>query len=445
MIVFIAITPNFYKIDLSNGQCIISSQQRLLSQNYIQLVASVSVEKSGINVLNKMNVLNYIRRNGASGRAEIARCLGLSIPTVMNISQSFIDAGTIREVGLGESSGGKPPMLLAMIPDACYSIGVDIGATKITAIVADCNASIVYKKNYGSKRGLSKDVILEYITGVIRETLGESPVDEKKIIGIGIGMPGLIDARSGEVLFSPDFGLENMHIIATIENMFSRKTHIENVTQAIAVGEKLFGICKDTENFMCVGLGYGIGSAIVTNGRLYKGRRGFAGELGHIVMDRNGPICDCGGRGCLEAISSGNAIARRAKERLRNGGGAAILKLAGGDIDAVEARTVFDAAKSGDVTAIEIVENAIEYLGIAIAGMITMLDPEFIILSGGITHAGNFLTDRLERAVERHKMSCYGSGARIVISEFGSDAAAIGAASLILNRWIECGGNPNLL
>jgi predicted NBD/HSP70 family sugar kinase len=264
-------------------------------------------------------------------------------------------------------------------------------------------------------------------------------------MGIGIGMPGLIDARSGEVLFSPDFGLENMHIIAAIERRFEKKTMIENVTQAIAVGEKYYGICKDTENFLCVGLGYGIGSAIVTNGQLYKECSGFAGELGHIVMDKNGPKRDCGGHGCLEAISSGNAIAKCAKERVAMGEQTSILKLADGNIDAIEARTVFDAAKSGDAIATAIVENAIEYLGIAIAGMITMLDLEFIVLSGGMTHAGKFLTDRLEHYVYRNKMRYSGQGAKIVISEFGSDAAAIGAASLILNRWIECGGNPNSL
>ncbi|MDR0651907.1 MAG: ROK family transcriptional regulator [Synergistaceae bacterium] len=404
----------------------------------------MSLDKSSINVLNKRNVLNYIRRNGASGRAEIARSLGLSVPTVMNISQVFIDLGAIREVGLGESSGGKPPMLLDMVPDACCSIGVDIGATKITAIVADCNAAVIYKKIYGSKRGLSKSVILEYVIDIINETINSSSVDEKKIMGMGIGMPGLIDAHSGEVLFSPDFGLENMHIIAAIERRFGKKTMIENVTQAIAVGEKYYGICKDTENFLCVGLGYGIGSAIVANGQLYKGCSGFAGELGHIVMDKNGPKCDCGGHGCLEAISSGNAIAKCAKERVRKGERTSILDMAG-NIDDIEAKTVFDAAKAGDAIAASIVENAIEYLGIAIAGMITMLDLEFIVLSGGITHAGKFLIDRLKSYVDRHKMRYSGQGTRIVISKFGSDAAAIGAASLILSRWIECGGNPNAL
>ncbi|MDR1580485.1 MAG: ROK family protein [Synergistaceae bacterium] len=219
---------------------------------------------------------------------------------------------------------------------------------------------------------------------------------------------------------------------------------IENVTQAIAVGEKYYGICKDTENFLCVSYGYGIGSAIVTNGRLYKGCRGFAGELGHIVMDKNGPRCDCGGYGCLEAISSRNAIAKCAKERVGRGERTSILELAG-NIGGIEAKTVLDAAKAGDAVASSIVENAIEYLGIAIAGMITMLDLEVIVMSGGITHAGKFLTDRLERHVERHKMRYSGQDAKIVISKFGSDAAAIGAASLILNRWVECGGNPNAL
>ncbi|MDR1376511.1 MAG: ROK family transcriptional regulator, partial [Synergistaceae bacterium] len=279
----------------------------------------MKVGKSLINTLNRRDVLNYIRYNGASGRAEIARSIGLSIPTVMNIAQGFIEQGVIREVGLGESSGGKPPMLLDFIPEAYYSIGVDVGATKVTAIIVDCNAHVVYKKVHSSKRGLSKDVILKYITEIIDETLASSPVEGNDIIGIGIGMPGLIDARSGEVLFSPDFGLENMHVIAAIEKKFKKKTCIENVTQAIAVGEKYYGICKGTENFMCVGLGYGIGAAIVLNGQLYKGCRGFAGEFGHVVMDAKGPKCDCGGRGCLEALSSGNAVARTAKERVGNG------------------------------------------------------------------------------------------------------------------------------
>ncbi|MDR1377012.1 MAG: ROK family protein, partial [Synergistaceae bacterium] len=154
-----------------------------------------------------------------------------------------------------------------------------------------------------------------------------------------------------------------------------------------------------------------------------------------------GPKCDCGGRGCLEAISSGNAVARTAKERVGSGAESAILALANGDLNSIEAKTVFDAARSGDSLALEIADQAIEYLGIALAGMITILDIEFIVLSGGMTHAGGFLTERLDASVNRHKMSYIGQNTKIVISEFGSDAAAIGAASLILNRWIECGGN----
>jgi glucokinase-like ROK family protein len=412
---------------------------------FVRGVEPMKADKSMINILNKQKILNYIRYNGASGRAEIARNVGLSIPTVMNISQAFIDQGIIQEVGLGESSGGKPPMLLDFIPEAYYSIGVDVGATKVTTILVDCNAHIIYKKVYRSKRGRSKDVILRYITDIVEETLAaakESSIGEEKIIGIGIGMPGLIDARSGEVLFSPDFGLENMHIIAAIEKHFGKRTCIENVSRATAVGEKYYGICKDTENFMCVSLGYGIGAALVLNGQLYKGYCGFAGEFGHIVMDVNGPQCDCGCCGCLEAISSGNAIARTAKESIQSGAQTTILELAEGNLDAIEAKTVFDAARSGDFLALEIIGNATEYLAIALAGMITMLDLEFVVLSGGITHAGDFLIERLANSVYRHKMRTIGLRTKIVVSEFGSDAAAIGAASLILNRWIECGGNP---
>lgn len=400
----------------------------------------MKVDKTLINTLNKQNVINIIRDNGPIFKAEISRVTGLSIPTIMKMTDEFIQKGLVREVGKGESSGGKPPQLIEFVPDAHYIIGVDIGTTNIVSVVMDMSAVIISKKITPTGVENPPNVVIDRIINAIDKTLENSKIKKEKILGIGIGMPGLLDSQSGLVLFSPDFKWENVDLIGPIKEKFGMTVIIDNVTRAMAMGEKWFGLGHGISNYMCINLGYGIGSAIVVDGELYSGSSGSSGEFGHMTLEKNGPLCDCGNYGCLEALASANAITKKAKFLIDKGENTSILKLAGGNADNIEAKTVFDASKQGDVLALEIVHEAAEYIGIALANIINLVDPELIILEGGVARAGDILSEIIQKVVGRRKMKYAGSHTTIAISELGENAAAIGSASFLLKRLIENGG-----
>lgn len=402
----------------------------------------MKVDKTLINSINKQNVLNIIRNNGPIYKAEIARMTGLSIPTIMKITDDFIDKKLIREIGKGESNGGKPPELLELIPDSNFIIGVDIGTTYITAIAMDMTAKIISKTSVPTKIKDTIENVITRISDVIEETIIQSGVNERRILGVGIGMPGILNDKAGKVLFSPDFGWEDIDFISSLRKRgIKLPILIENVTRVMALGERLFGAAKNIDNFICINLGYGIGSAIVIQGELYKGSSGTSGEFGHIMMEKNGPLCSCGNYGCLEALASANAISVKARTLLEKGEKSSIYEIVSGDLASIDAKTVFDAARKSDMLACKIILEATEYIGIAIANTIDFFDPELIILEGGVAKAGEILLENIKTTVASRKMKYAGKNTELRISEMGSDSATIGAAALLLKVLIENGGD----
>jgi len=395
------------------------------------------VDKSVINSLNRKTVLNVIRDHKSIGRAEIARMTNLSLPTVMKICEDLISNQLVKEIGKGKSAGGKPPKLLEFVADSYSSIGIDIGTTNITCVRVDCNGTIVKKNVIPTNHSRSYAELLQLLINCV-DSVSDSP---NPILGIGIGMPGIIEPQTGDIIFSPNFGYKNINISSPLRNHFNKPVLIDNVTRVMAVAEKNFGVCKGIDNFVCVNLGYGIGSAIMVNGQLYTGKCGSAGEIGHTLIDPNGPKCTCGRNGCLEAMASANSIVRYAKKKLREGVSSIILDMVSNRIDLIEAKNIYDAAKLGDRFALQIVNQAIHYLGIGLATIVTLLDPDCIVLEGGVSRAGNILLDGLNKWIDELKMPFCGKNTKLVVSEFGTEAAAIGAASLVLDKFLYYGGD----
>jgi glucokinase-like ROK family protein len=400
----------------------------------------MKVDKRLIAKLNKSNVIDLIRKEGPINKAEIARLTGLSIPTVMKISDEFMQNHLVQIVGKGESNGGKRPELMQLISDANYIVGVDIGRSRTTAIVMDLSGKVISKKTMETGETQPVDVLVQRIINLISQTIYECKIAEEKLLGMGIVTPGLIDIETKIIIFSPDFGWENIDIVTPIKNKFNLPVHLENSNRAVAMGEKWFGAAKDSSHFICINWGHGIGSAIIENGEFNRGNSGSSGEFGHITLKKEGPLCECGNRGCLEALASGNAIARDAKAAIAQGGHSKILEIVDYDTRKINAKEVFDAAKLGDELANEIIDQAIEYIGIGLASYINLLDPDLIVLSGGIVNAADIFLDKLKKVSKLHQMKFAGRKVKFRLGGLGEDAAAIGAASIILKDFIEQGG-----
>lgn len=404
----------------------------------------IKVDKFLIATMNKRSVIDMIRTKGPINKAEIARVTDLSIPTVMKLTDEFIKNGLIHVTGKGESSGGKRPELLEFISNVYYIVGVDVGRNTLKALIMDLDGSVISKKVKSTGDDTSPEIVIKSLIELIEMTIADSGIQREKILGMGIGMPGLLDIESGLVLFSPDFQWENVDLVEPIQNYFSMSIHLENSNRAQAMGEKWFGAGINSDYFICVNIGHGIGSAIVEQGEFYRGSCGSSGELGHITMEKNGPRCECGNYGCLEVLASGHAIAEKAKDQIKSGSTSQILDMAMGSIENIDAKVVFEASKLGDPLAKGLVKDAVEYIGIGLATYINLLDPDMIILAGGVVNAGDVLIDGIKEVIKVRQMKFAGRKVKIRVAKLGADATAVGAASLVLKRFIESGGNPEI-
>jgi len=391
-----------------------------------------------IHKINTVKVLNVIRNCNRISRADVARTTGLSAPTVSRIVEDLIDADLVQETGEGDSQGGRRPTLLQFAGALNRIIGIDLGTTNIYGVLCDLNAKILVEKSRPTCVAKGFRSIIRRTSELIEELEASSGPRSRPVLGVGLAVAGLIDRERNVVEFSPDFHWENVDVQRELARRHSIPIVFDNVTRVMALGEICFGVGKRFRNFVCVNVGYGIGGGIVIDGEPVFGPRGIAGEIGHMTLDRNsGRLCDCGNFGCLEALASGNAIAKEARARLQAGEDSVLRTMCGDAIDGVTAEMVANAAKKGDPMALDIFHRAAEYLGIGIAALINLLDPEAVVIGGGVAQAGDLLFDIVRKTVSLRALSKIADDAAILPASFGMKAAAMGAVALVLNKVIN--------
>jgi glucokinase-like ROK family protein len=391
-----------------------------------------------INHLNKVNILKILRNAGTLSRADIARISGLSAPTVSRIIEGLLAEGLVRRVGEGESQGGRPPKLLKFSARENFIIGIDLGTTNIYGILSDFDARIIAEVKRPTHIEEGFEGVMRRTADVVGELIAEPTVPNKRIYGIGMAVAGLINRKRNIVEFSPDFHWHNVDVVEAMSRVHPYPIICDNVTRVMAIGEFWYGLGKRFKHLICINVGYGIGAGIILNGKPLYGPLGLAGEFGHITLEKDSPVqCECGNFGCLEALASGNAIAKAARSRLRQGNRSLILDLCGGDADKVTAEIVADAAKRGDAVAWDVFEQAVEYLGIGIAGLVNIFSPEAVVIGGGVAQAGDILFEKVRKTVNARALSKISSEVLIGPATFGMKAAAMGAVSLILSDVIN--------
>lgn len=381
----------------------------------------------------KLQILNIIRRSGAVSRHDIAKVTHLSKGTVGEAVDDLLHRGFIREIGLGESSGGRKPVLLELKPEAAYAIGVDFEATSIMAVVVDFTGNLIASVKGKIETEDDKLTIVRKIIESIHQVIDKSGISTEKMLGIGLGVPGLIDSRKGiSISYYSLPGWRDVHIGDLVRLEFELPTYIEKNMRTMALAEKWFGQARNVDNMICLGVRSGIGLGVVVDGKLFRGVSESAGEIGHMTVDRTGPKCMCGNRGCLQELASGRAIVARIKKRMKNGESSKIDKLVKGNWKKITPEIVIQAAKSGDGIALEIAKETGEYLGLAIANIINLFNPELIILAGNLVSAGELILSRIRETVEERALEVPRKVVRITLSELGDNIGALGAAALIM-------------
>lgn len=323
----------------------------------------------------------------------------------------------------GSSQVGHPQIL----------VGIDIGGTKTAVAAAEIGGKIIAKAKIPTEVERGPNYTISRLTALVRRVLHDSNLSRPLAIGVGCGGP--LDPDEGVILSPPNLpGWDAIPLKRILQDEFGTYVYVDNDANAAALGEYRFGAGVGVDNMVYITVSTGIGGGIIVNGRLLQGIRASAGEIGHQTIIPNGVRCNCGNRGCLEALASGTAIARRAREALLNRRDSLMLRLAGGDIDKVTAETVVLAAKSRDPLALDIWNETIEYLSIGVANVITTLSPDMVVVGGGVSEAGDLLYPPLRDAVGKRVFLVPLDRVKIVPPELGGEVGVVGAVAVALQH-----------
>jgi predicted NBD/HSP70 family sugar kinase len=395
------------------------------------------VDKLLLAQANKYNVFGCLLKEGPINRAAIAKRTDLSVPTVMAITGELIEKGFVHSIGKGESSAGKPPEMLEVVQDAFYTLGVDLGRTAIRIVVNDALSHQAFCHKEATGDPFPADNFIARLEKLMLRIIKPFQKGGAKILGAGIAMPGLIESGTGLVINSPDFGWREVALQETLVRDLPFPVMVRNSNHALALNEN----GEDGDGYkstFCINLGYGIGAALIIGDELYSGAGGASGELGHSVVEKDGPLCKCGNFGCLEAVASGEAIARQAQALVAHHSKSKMAELCGGDPAKLEACMVFEAAAAGDESAEKILGLAADYIGIGLSTAVNVLDPDRVILCGGLMKNGPAFFDRIKARMDQHVMPRPGRHLNVMIGTKGEYSAAHGACKVLINSfWAE--------
>ena len=393
--------------------------------------------------LNEFQTLDALRRNGAMARSQLARLTGLTAPTVGVIVGSLLEQGLLleRESQPG-AVVGRRAVPLEINPRAGTAIGINLGVTHALMLAVDLNGQVQARARFDVRAEMSPQEMIDRLGAGIGG-LG-ADVTPMRRVGGGAGLHGLVNHDAGVLRFAPHFGWRDVPFTALLSRALGWPVVADNGVRCMALGELWFGAGRGVNNFVCVAVGTGIGSAIVLDGRLYRGVHGTAGEIGHVTIDVEGPQCHCGSYGCLETLASGPAIARRAVRLIKQGMPSAITAMVVA-LEDVTAETVARAAASGDAVAVRILQEAGTHLGIAVANLAKTLNPEMVLIGGGVSQAGERLLEPLRQGMVARALDEAARRLPVRRIALGGDAGALGAAALVLEKFFKGSTVPAVL
>ena len=379
--------------------------------------------------INRLAVLRTIREHGQLSKTELCEATSLSHPTVSAIVDGLCREGFVDEAGYGNSSGGRKPAIFEFNPRARYIIGVDFKRDDVVLGVVDLMASIIERRTIGSLPNV------EAVVDGIAMLVGE--LGQDRIVGIGVGVRGFIDEHTGALHWVTNARWKDVPLKELLEKRTGCDVFIDHNYNLAALGERNFGAGRKAKDLVYINVGTGIGAGLIVNGQIYRGWLGQAGEFGHTVVDINGLQCDCGRRGCLETLVSGVALAEAAGEALRRGDKSSLSDIAGGDLSRINGLHVIECAGEGDPLCLELSRRAGEVLGIGVVNLINLFNPEMVIIGGSLIRPGGILMETLAGAVDRDADMLSKQDLKLVASELGGDAVLIGAATLVLEDWLQ--------
>lgn len=381
---------------------------------------------------NKHAALDLIRFSGAGmSRTDLADRMGLTRAAVSLIVKELLESRVVQETESRSAPSGRPPITLEINPDRGLVGAIDMGATHVSIAVADFAARIHQESEFQFDIKDGPEACLAKVDENFQRMLGAQGLTISKLSAIGMGVPGPVNTEAGMVVSPPIMpGWDGYPIRTSLEKMWGHPVTLNNDAELGALGEWAYGAGRGERNIAYIKVGSGVGAGLILNKQIYGGTMGAAGEIGHLTIDENGPLCDCGSHGCLEAYAGGHAIARQGQLLAKSGKRTLLSNIPVNKITAVE---VAEAARRGDLHAQEILHRAGSYIGIAIAGLINLFNPSVVIIGGGVSQVGDILTVPIRQAVRERAMRASEQSVRITTGMLGRRSVLIGATVQAVN------------
>jgi glucokinase-like ROK family protein len=386
----------------------------------------VSVESGSLRSLRELNrgrVVDVLRDRGRASRADIARVTGLSRSTVSTIVAGLIEAGLIIEqeeaTGVAHGQhGGRPPVLLSLDKSAGVALGVDFGHTHLRVAVSDLSHEVLSEAERDLDVDHSAPEGLDAASELVGDVLRRARVQRRRVLGVGMGLPGPINRAVGTVGSSSILpGWVGVDAAAEMTKRLRMPVHVENDANLGALAEFVWGSGKGFSDLIYIKLSSGVGAGMLLGGRLYHGTGGTAGEIGHTVVQPGGSICRCGSRGCLETVASARAVAE--------------VLGASRDED-VSIKRMLDLAKDGDAAAARLIGEAGREIGVAVANLCNVINPDRVIVGGDMSAAGELITEPILESIRRYAIHSAADQVTVVAGTLGERAELLGALALVL-------------
>lgn len=384
--------------------------------------------------LSRSEVLDVIRREAIISRSELSDSVSVSRATVSGIVADLLAIGLLEEVGVGESTGGRRPIKLCYRPESRKVVGVVLFNEQVQAALTDLEGSLL---NYLEipLHGKSPEDMLTTMKEAAEKILEGIPHQE--VLGIGVGAPGIVNFENGviEISVSKGWLKGGIQVRSYMEEALGFPVYVANRSRVAALGEHRSGIGRNVSNLIYVFLGQGIVAGIVIDGNLYLGSGSGAGEIGHVSLDRNGPLCECGNRGCLEVFASEDGILALARSQARKDADGMLPRQLNGRLDKLTFDQVIEAAQQGDPSALAVLDDAGTKIGFSVATLINLFDPEMVVIGGPVgAKAGDLLLKPVIREAQMRALPRSFQGVQIVTGTLGTKAIAIGAAVLAIKH-----------
>jgi len=389
-------------------------------------------DQSLVREINLSVIMNHLRTNAPISRAALAEATGLNKTTVSSLVNELIERQFVEEIGLTSQNAGRPAVLLKLNPAVGFIVSCEIGVDFIIVICTDFSPKIIWRHQEHIDPAVGQRAILDRSLSIMHQAIEAGYPACGTLLGVAVGVHGLVDQATGTLLFAPNLGWKDLPIRAILMESFTAPIFVDNEANIAALGEHYFGAAQGYDEVLYISAtGIGLGGGIVHGGRVFSGVTGVGAEFGHMTMDPEGEICKCGNQGCWETQVSQQALFSHIWKRVDQGEASSLSQMTGYKRDSLTVPLIVEAARAGDLVAQDALKIIGRHLGIGIASLVNVLNPELVVLGGLLSLAGEFLMPVIENELDQRALRWNREAMKLVLAKHGSDACVMGGVAVV--------------